>query len=185
MTDLPRLDLTVVTVRSGAGPVPLYGHSDSFVVLETLAPARGDDGCIAIVVGLARSLGCWPAMASAGSLGRDSSSASAALRRGRSAHAGGIAPHTRPEHARRALQELGPTSVKLGQIASTRADLLSPEYQAELARLQDAAPAEPWPTVRAVLVAEVGPRLPDVDRSRRQRRRLDRPTRESCVTGRR
>ena len=119
MTDLPRLDLTVVTVRSGAGPVPLYGHSDSFVVLETLAPARGDDGCIAIVVGLARSLGCWPAMASAGSLGRDSSSASAALRRGRSARAGGIAPHTRPEHARRALQELGPTSVKLGQIAST------------------------------------------------------------------
>ena len=84
-----------------------------------------------------------------------------AFRRGRSPR--GIAPHTRPEHVRLALQELGPTFVKLGQIASTRADLLSPEYQAELARLQDAAPAEPWPTVRAVLIAELGPRLPDVD----------------------
>ena len=83
--------------------------------------------------------------------------------RGRFARAAGIAPHTRPEHVRLALQELGQTFVKLGQIASTRADLLSPEYQAELARLQDAAPAEPWATIRAVLIAELGPRLPEVD----------------------
>ena len=51
----------------------------------------------------------------------------------------------------------------MGQIASTRADLLSPEYQAELARLQDSAPAEPWPTIRAALISELGPRLPLVD----------------------
>jgi ubiquinone biosynthesis protein len=51
----------------------------------------------------------------------------------------------------------------LGQIASTRADLLSPEYQAELARLQDAVPAEPWPTIREVLISELGPLMPQVD----------------------
>ena len=45
-----------------------------------------------------------------------------------------------PRELRLALAELGPTFVKLGQLASTRADLLGPEYRAELAKLQDAAP---------------------------------------------
>ena len=34
-------------------------------------------------------------------------------------------PLSRPEHVRRALEELGPTFIKLGQILSTRADLLT------------------------------------------------------------
>ncbi len=41
---------------------------------------------------------------------------------------------------RRVLEDLGPTFVKLGQIASTRADLLPPAIVAELTRLQDAVP---------------------------------------------
>src|SRR6516225_10045201 len=45
--------------------------------------------------------------------------------------------HTRPESLRMALEELGPTFIKLGQVLSTRADLLPPEFQAELAKLQD------------------------------------------------
>lgn len=40
-------------------------------------------------------------------------------------------------HVRLALQELGTTFVKLGQILSTRADLLPVEYRVEFARLQD------------------------------------------------
>lgn len=48
---------------------------------------------------------------------------------------------TPPEHIRRALEELGPTFIKLGQFLSARPDLLPPDYQAELARLQDDAPA--------------------------------------------
>jgi ubiquinone biosynthesis protein len=36
-----------------------------------------------------------------------------------------------------ALEELGPTFIKLGQVLSTRADLLPPDFQAELAKLQD------------------------------------------------
>ena len=50
---------------------------------------------------------------------------------------------TPPEHVRLALEELGPTFVKLGQVLSTRSDLLPPEYLAELAKLQDAAPPLP------------------------------------------
>ena len=45
-----------------------------------------------------------------------------------------------PRRARRlrdALEELGPTFAKLGQILSTRPDLLPPEFIEELATLQD------------------------------------------------
>ncbi len=47
------------------------------------------------------------------------------------------AAHTRPESLRLALEELGPTFIKLGQALSTRADLLPPDFQAELSKLQD------------------------------------------------
>jgi ubiquinone biosynthesis protein len=73
-------------------------------------------------------------------------------------HAPREVPYTPPEHVRLAAEELGATFVKLGQIASTRADLLPPAYLAELGRLQDAAPAEPWPAIAAVLDAELGDR---------------------------
>ena len=61
-----------------------------------------------------------------------------------------------PEHLRRALEELGTTFIKLGQILSTRADLLPPAYLAELSKLQDAAPSVPFEAVRKVLIAELG-----------------------------
>jgi ubiquinone biosynthesis protein len=44
------------------------------------------------------------------------------------------AAHTRPESPRLALEELGPTLIKLGQVLSTRADLLPPNFQAEPGR---------------------------------------------------
>lgn len=59
-------------------------------------------------------------------------------------------------HFRLALEELGPTFIKLGQVLSTHPDLLPPAYIEELARLQDAVPPSPWPEVRAVLTAELG-----------------------------
>lgn len=46
-------------------------------------------------------------------------------------------PYTRPEHVSMALEDMGAAFVKVGQILSTRADLVPPAYQAELARLQD------------------------------------------------
>lgn len=71
-------------------------------------------------------------------------------------------PYTGPEHLRMTLEDLGATFVKLGQILSTRPDLLSPDYQAELAKLQDAAPPVPSEAVAEVLAGEFGQRPEEV-----------------------
>ena len=63
---------------------------------------------------------------------------------------------TRPEHLRLAIEELGPTFIKLGQILSTRGDLLPTEYLAELAKLQDGAPPVSVEAVRQLLLEELG-----------------------------
>jgi ubiquinone biosynthesis protein len=54
------------------------------------------------------------------------------------------------------LQELGPTYVKVGQILSTRSDLLPPEMIEELAKLQDRVNPMPWDQIETVLVRELG-----------------------------
>ncbi len=59
-------------------------------------------------------------------------------------------------HLRQAFEELGATFVKLGQVLSTRSDLLPPEYIAELSRLQDAVPPVPYSQVVEVLREELG-----------------------------
>ncbi len=61
-----------------------------------------------------------------------------------------------PEHLRTALEELGPTFIKLGQLLSTRSDLLPPAFVAELAKLQDAAPPVPVDLIRDVIRSELG-----------------------------
>lgn len=63
---------------------------------------------------------------------------------------------SRPVHLRLALEELGTTFIKLGQILSTRADLLPPEYLAELTKLQDAAPEVPFESIREAVETELG-----------------------------
>ncbi len=57
---------------------------------------------------------------------------------------------------RRLLDELGPSFVKLGQILSTRADLLPGEFIAELRLLQDSAAPIPLEQVRAQMEAAFG-----------------------------
>ena len=63
---------------------------------------------------------------------------------------------TAPQRVRLAVEELGPTFIKLAQILSTRPDLIPPPYLAELARLQDEVPPAPWPGIRARIEEELG-----------------------------
>ena len=65
-------------------------------------------------------------------------------------------PYTRPEHVRMALEDMGATFVKLGQILSTRADLMPPDYQAELAKLQDRAKPLAGGEAEEVVARELG-----------------------------
>ncbi len=61
-----------------------------------------------------------------------------------------------PARVRRALEDLGPTFIKLGQILATRVDLFRPEWIAEFGKLQDAAPAVPFPDLRRQLTEDLG-----------------------------
>ena len=58
---------------------------------------------------------------------------------------------------RTALEDGGVTFVKLGQLLSTRADLLPAESIEELSRLQEQVAPIPWREVEAVLESELGP----------------------------
>ncbi|HEY0665237.1 MAG TPA: AarF/UbiB family protein [Gallionella sp.] len=72
-------------------------------------------------------------------------------------HAPDEIAHLEPAaRVRRALEELGPTFVKLGQILATRVDLFPPEWIAEFSKLQDAAPASPFEDIRAQLTEDLG-----------------------------
>ena len=59
-------------------------------------------------------------------------------------------------HLREAIEELGPTFIKFGQIASTRPDMFPPEFIDELAGLQDNIPPAPWDEIQAAIEAELG-----------------------------
>ncbi|HVX30283.1 MAG TPA: AarF/ABC1/UbiB kinase family protein, partial [Nitrolancea sp.] len=60
------------------------------------------------------------------------------------------------EHLRMALEDLGTTFIKLGQILSTREDLLPPAYIAELSKLRDQVPPVPTAEVRQVIESSFG-----------------------------
>jgi predicted unusual protein kinase regulating ubiquinone biosynthesis (AarF/ABC1/UbiB family) len=57
------------------------------------------------------------------------------------------------------LERLGPTFVKLGQLLSTRADLLPPPFLEALTRLQDKVAPFPYSEVEAIVTAELGVKI--------------------------
>lgn len=81
----------------------------------------------------------------------------------------GIDPRSRPEEAadrfRMVLQDLGPTFVKVGQILSTRPDLLPPPFIAALQHLQDDAGTVAFPDIRRVVETSLGAPLEELYRS--------------------
>ena len=62
---------------------------------------------------------------------------------------------SRPQRVRLAMEELGPTFIKLGQLLSTRPDLVPVEYVEELERLQDACPPEKFERIQEQIEAEL------------------------------
>lgn len=60
------------------------------------------------------------------------------------------------------IEELGPTFVKLGQILSSRSDLVPPDLLAELVKLQDRVPPFPFEQVREIIAEEFGRPLEDI-----------------------
>jgi ubiquinone biosynthesis protein len=81
------------------------------------------------------------------------------------ARAGAVVPLSRlealvalpaPVRVRRAMEEMGPCFVKLGQILATRVDLFPPEWIAEFSRLQNAVPPVSFDAIRAEITGALG-----------------------------
>jgi ubiquinone biosynthesis protein len=63
------------------------------------------------------------------------------------------------EELARDLEKLGPTFIKLGQVLSSRGDLLPPAYVAALARLQDDVEPFSFADVERIVESELGVRI--------------------------
>ena len=61
-----------------------------------------------------------------------------------------------PVKVRLMIEELGPTYVKVGQIVSSQASVIPPEWEEQLAQLQSDVPAFPSSQVREIIVDELG-----------------------------
>ncbi len=81
---------------------------------------------------------------------------------GRAEEQGTTGRHPQAKLLRKALEELGPTFCKLGQILSTRPDLLPAEYIEELAMLQDSVPPLSEQDVVSITERELGVPWEDV-----------------------
>ncbi|QLG51196.1 ABC1 kinase family protein [Natrinema halophilum] len=76
---------------------------------------------------------------------------------GRPRHVDAATHRHRAEVLLESLLALGPTFIKLGQLLSTRPDVLPPAYIDVLSSLQDDVPPAPWSEAKTVLEDELGP----------------------------
>ncbi len=77
-------------------------------------------------------------------------------------HAKRETPYSGAEHLRMAFEELGATFIKLGQILSTRPDILPEEYVNELAKLQDKIPPCPFEKIKGQVERELGKNIEEL-----------------------
>jgi len=66
-----------------------------------------------------------------------------------------VVPLSVPVKIRILLSELGPTYVKMGQIVSSRSEVLPQEWQDELAKLQSDVPPFPYEQVKEIILEEL------------------------------
>jgi len=71
-------------------------------------------------------------------------------------HATGLLSKPPQERLRLALEELGPTFIKFGQILSSRRDLVDDTYYEELTKLQDNVPTFPGSLAKEIFAREIG-----------------------------
>ncbi len=116
--------------------------------LGALSKVKGGAGRLAEVVGVLAKYGLAEWL-------RDSGDSWLA-RHLRGASGEPLNQHSPETRFRLALTELGTTGIKLGQMLSTRADLLGQDLTDELAKLQADTPPDPFDTVRALVEAELG-----------------------------
>ena len=69
---------------------------------------------------------------------------------------GRIEKLSRAERIRMAIEDLGPTYIKLGQILSTRPDLIPADFVTEFSKLQDNVPAFEYREVEKIILSEFG-----------------------------
>ena len=72
------------------------------------------------------------------------------------------APLKETARARKVLEELGPTYVKLGQLLSVRQDIIPPEYAQEFSKLQDSVPPFPFEDVKNLIEIELEAELDEI-----------------------
>ncbi len=70
-----------------------------------------------------------------------------------------------PERVRLVLQDLGPSFIKLGQIASTRTDLFPADVIKELKKLQDNVPPVPFEDIKKVIESSLGAPIEQIYKS--------------------
>lgn len=113
-------------------------------MIKTLLVAGRDRDRLAEILRVASRFGLGILLARAG------------LERGEATSEGADEPQSLPRRTRLALETLGPTFVKLGQILATRGDLLPPEWIAELEKLHSSAPTLPFEALRSDVEEALG-----------------------------
>jgi ubiquinone biosynthesis protein len=136
--------------------VPLVVAMVFIVAAEALVPSGTMPGPVEVIRETPRAFARWRRYAQISRI---------AVRHGLGPYLRGRRPRSRDAGGgraalaaslRRALEEGGVTFTKLGQLLSTRSDLLPEEFIAELAQLQDRAEPAPWEQVEAVLTQSLG-----------------------------
>lgn len=117
------------------------------IMITTLRIAGRDRKRLEEIVGIASRFGLGILLARLG-LERDNAEAA-------EDHQDGL-PRSLPQRTRLALEELGPTFVKLGQILATRGDLLPPDWIDELEKLHSRAPTLPFGDLRPFVEEALG-----------------------------
>jgi len=73
-----------------------------------------------------------------------------------------LARQKHPSQVRAAFEELGPTFIKVGQILSSRTDIVKPEFANEFKKLQDNVRSDPFDVVKKTIETQTGQQMSEM-----------------------